>query len=275
MVFVVSIPFLAMSFSSGAPSGHSGPESTCNNCHGIFGEVNTGTGSVSITAPATYLAGETVSITVEVDNTTVPDPSPKQGFMLSARNGDGSLNHVGEFDLDGSTLVRFGAGGNPPQDSLWVTHTSSSNEMDSWTVSWIAPSVSPPATVTFYAAGNAANGNGDADDDDFVYTTSRDMTLMVVANEPDATPSALSIDALAPNPFQTDTDVSYSLDRAATVRIVLRDGRGRMVRALENGPKEAGNHRLRIDADGLAPGVYFLTVYGPDGMKTRPLTISN
>jgi len=221
------------------------------------------------------MAGETVTVTVEVDNTTPPDPSPKQGFMLSARNGDGSLVHVGKFDLGGSTLVRFGAGGNPTEDSLWVTHTSSSNQMDSWTVSWIAPAVNPPATVTFYAAGNAANGNGDADEDDFVYTTTHDMTLMVVGNDPDATPSAFSVDALSPNPFRTDTDLSYSLDHPATVRIVLRDGRGRMVRELEHGPKEAGNHRLHIAADGLASGVYLLTLYGPDGMKTRPITIAN
>ena len=267
-----SIPFLAMSFSGGGPTGFSGPEQTCNACHGVFGEVNTGTGSVTITAPGTYVAGSTVSITVEVDNTTPPvGQNPRQGFMLSVR--DDTLGHVGELDLDGSTLVRFGGAGNTPTDSLYVTHTASSNQMFSWTFSWIAPD-DPPNIVTLYAAGNASDADGIPDPDDFVYVTAHSMTRITVANEPDATPSMLSLDPLAPNPFRHDTETSYTLERPATVRVVLRDGRGRTVRELQNGPKEAGTHRLRISAEGLSAGVYFLTVYGPDGARTRPLTLS-
>ena len=273
IALIAAFPFLALSSSGGAPTGFSGPEQTCNACHGVFGEVNTGTGSVTITAPDTYVAGSTVSITVTVDNTTPPvGQNPIQGFMLSVR--DDTLGHVGEFDLDGSTLVRFGAGNNPPEDSLWVTHTSSSNQMSSWTFLWIAPE-DPPNIVTLYAAGNASDADGGASSGDFIYVTAHSMTRITVANEPDATPSVLSLDPLAPNPFRHDTETSYTLDRPATVRIVLRDGRGRTVRELENGPKEAGNHRLRISADGLSAGVYFLTVYGPDGATTRPLTVSN
>ena len=273
ITLIAALPFLAMSNSGGAPSGFSGPGQTCNACHGVFGEVNTGTGSVTITAPDTYVAGSTVSITVEVDNTTPPvGPNPVKGFMLSAR--DDTLGHVGEFDLDGSTLVRFGMGNDPPSDSLWVTHTSSSNEMFSWTFSWIAPD-DPPDTVILYAAGNASNANGVPDAGDFAYATNRSMTRIIVANEPDATPSMLSLAPLSPNPFRHDTETSYTLERPAFVRVVLRDGRGRTVKELENEPKDAGNHRLRISADGLSPGVYFLTVYGPDGARTRPLTLSN
>ena len=274
VALVFSIPFLAMSYSGGAPSAFSGPEQTCNACHGVFGDVNTGTGSVTITAPGTYIAGSTVSITVAVDNTTPPvGQNPVQGFMLSVR--DDTLGHVGEFDLDGSTLVRFGEGNDPAFDSLWVTHTSSSNEMFSWTFLWIAPTENAPETVTLYAAGNASDADGGPDPDDFIYTTTHTMDLFVVANEPDATLSVLSLGPVAPNPFRHDTEASYTLERPATVRVVLRDGRGRTVRELENGPKEAGNHRLRISADGLSAGVYFLTVYGPDGARTRPLTLSN
>ena len=278
IALVAALPFLAMSNSGGAPTGFSGPEQICNACHtsGLPEDnpPNTGTGSVTVTAPDTFEAGESVSITVEVDNTTPPvGPNPRQGFMISARND--TLEHVGEFDLEGSPLVGFGGGGNTPTDSLYVTHTASSNEMMSWVFSWIAPTVDPPETVTFYVAANGSNADGMPDEGDKIYTTTHSMTRITVANEPDATPSVLSLDAVAPNPFRHDAEVSYTLDRPATVRVVLRDGRGRTVRELENGPKEAGNHRLRISADGLSPGVYFLTVYGPDGARTRPLTLSN
>ncbi len=272
---IAALPFLAMSYSGGAPSAFSGPEQTCSSCHGM-GEDNTGTGSVSITAPETYIAGGTVSITVDVDNTTPPvGQTPRQGFMLSARNADGSLEHVGEFDLEGSTIVRFGSGNNPPGDSLWVTQTASGNEETSWTFSWIAPLENAPDAVILYVAANASNADGTPDPDDQTYTTTHTMDLFTVANEPEATPSSLSLDSVAPNPFRTDAEVSYTLDHAATVRVVIRDGRGRVVRELDNGPRQAGEHRVRISADGLASGLYFLTVYGPDGLQTRPFTLFN
>lgn len=195
--------------------------------------------------------------------------------MLSARNGDGSLEHVGEFDLEGSTLVRFGSGNNPPGDSLWVTQTSSSVEMTSWTFSWIAPLVGAPESVIFYVAANASNANGVPDVDDLIYTSTHTMDLFTVAGEPEAPPLSLSLNSIAPNPFRTNADASYTLDRPAIVRVVLRDGRGRVVRELENGPREAGEHSIRITADGLAAGVYFLSVYGPDGLQTRPFTLFN
>ncbi|MDX1438909.1 MAG: choice-of-anchor V domain-containing protein [Rubricoccaceae bacterium] len=266
----MSSPREAESYNSGAPNGFSGPENYCTACHGDFG-LNSGTGSVTITAPAIFHAGERITVTVTVDNTTPPEPENKQGFQMTARNE--LLEHVGEWDIEGSTIIQLGTnGGTPAEDSLYVTHTVEGNTETSWTVTWVAPSDNPPEKVYFYAAGNAANGNGWLDGD-YIYSTVHEMDLMVIANEPESVPSVLTLDTVFPNPFQTASVVEYTLVESTTVTVYLHDALGRTVRLVDRGSRSAGLQRLEIDADDLASGMYFLTIQTPTVTRTKPVTV--
>lgn len=259
----------AHSYSSGAPPAFSGPEQYCNACHGgISGNpVNSGTGSVVITAPATFSAGEVIPITVTVVNTSELQGSMLlQGFQLSARAG-ATLDHTGDFNVDGTT-VQYAQG-----DPDYVTHTSASNVDTTWTFEWVAPATDAPPTVRLYAAGNAANGGGFPDDGDKIYADTLELAR-VTANEPDAAPLAFRLDAPYPNPLRTVATARYTLDRPAPVEALLRDGRGRVVRVLERGPRAAGSHALRLAADGLAAGTYFLTLSTPEGTQAQPVTVA-
>lgn len=65
-----------------------------------------------------------------------------------------------------------------------------------------------------------------------------------------------------PNPFNPGTTIPYALDRAATVRLEIRDVAGRLVRTLVNGRRGAGEHTAIWDGGddagrGQASGVYF------------------
>jgi len=60
-----------------------------------------------------------------------------------------------------------------------------------------------------------------------------------------------------PNPFRTQATIEYTLPEAKEVRITVYDVLGRRVSVLENGRKEAGRHRVTLDGDRLASGVYF------------------
>lgn len=271
------MPLLALSYSGGAPSGFSGPEDYCNACHGSPSDnpVNTGTGSVTITAQGTFAPGETVPITVTVDNTTPPEgPSARQGFMISARIPDSGtpLEHVGDFDLQGSTLVQYGVGGSPDTDAWWVTHTASSNQMDSWTFAWTAPDDAPPVVV-LYAVGNATNGNFIPDANDKVYATSHTLTRQGVAVEPEAVPQTTTLNAPYPNPFRDRATATYSLAQPDEVHAVIRDGLGRTMRVVEAGSKSAGTHTLDLRADGLAAGTYFLSLTTRSGTQTQALQV--
>jgi hypothetical protein len=269
----------AHSYSEGAPSGFSGPDQYCNVCHtdppGIPDSnlVNSGTGSVVITAPGTFAPGVPVPVTVEVNNTTPTNgPVPRQGFELSARDPDGA--HVGTFVVDGTT-VQFSPNSTEME---YVTHTGASNMDTTWTLAWVPPATDAPASVTFYAAGNAADGDfiGFGDNDDEIYADSLVLTRMSVSNEPEAPALAARLSAPFPNPVAGGADAAarYALDRPASVTARLLDGRGRVVRVLATGRRGAGAHALRIPTDGLPAGTYFVALSTPEGTLVQPLTVA-
>lgn len=68
-----------------------------------------------------------------------------------------------------------------------------------------------------------------------------------------------------PNPFNPSTVVGYRVATASEVRLVLYDLLGREVRVLVHERKSPGTYNLRVDAEGLASGVYFYR------MQARPV----
>ena len=176
----------AQAFSSGPPAGYTGapgeePEA-CAECHV---PADAGTGHISINAPQTYVPGQTYPITVTHTN---PDPSRiRWGFELTVlKNSDnttaGSLQtkDVLTAILSSGARTYIGHNGNflgppPPVDPQDGTFWGIFNGPVTWNFSWTAP---PQGTgpVTFYAAGNAANGNNINDAGDQVYTKTLTLT---------------------------------------------------------------------------------------------------
>ena len=70
-----------------------------------------------------------------------------------------------------------------------------------------------------------------------------------------------------PNPFQTETAISYSLLKSGTVRVSVVDIYGREVDVLEYSYKEKGSHSVNFNASGLKPGIYFCKLIG-DGFSS-------
>lgn len=173
-----SIPFLlplcaagAFAHSAGAPPGFSGApgDGNCTACH--IGTVNSVGGSVRIDLidATTYSPGQMIHLTV-----TDSDPTAMRwGFELTARLASDGTQPAGTLSLaQGYTLAQLEGS---PGSVQYVTHTSAGTRPGTsggatWDVYWTAPSASV-GSVTFYAAGNAANNNG-APTGDHIYTTS-------------------------------------------------------------------------------------------------------
>ncbi|HSB29750.1 MAG TPA: PQQ-dependent sugar dehydrogenase [Pyrinomonadaceae bacterium] len=157
-------------FSSGPPPGYTGAPgeepSACAECHV---PADAGTGHISITAPSTYIPGQTYPITVTHSNI---DPTRiRWGFELTAL--DTSDEQAGNLQsLDGLTQVLNNAG--PGGARQYIEHTSAGTFIGqqntaSWTFNWTAPSTDI-GPVTFYAAGNQANNDGNTSGD-YIYKT--------------------------------------------------------------------------------------------------------
>src|SRR5215217_4092092 len=158
-------------FSSGPPAGYTGapqeePEA-CAECHV---PPDAGTGNISITAPQTYVPGQTYPITVTHTNA---DPTRlRWGFELTVLD-TASDEKAGELQSTGVlTQVLNNAG--PGSARQYIEHTaagtfSGQQNGASWTFNWTAPATDV-GPVTFYAAGNQANNDGNTSGD-YIYKT--------------------------------------------------------------------------------------------------------
>ncbi len=71
-----------------------------------------------------------------------------------------------------------------------------------------------------------------------------------------------------PNPFNPKTIISYQLQEASKVKLLIFDMLGREVELLVNKTQQAGNHKISFDASNLASGIYYYR------LKTKPSTSS-
>jgi len=187
-------------YSSGPDPARTGApgELTCSmsGCH--LGTINSGGGSVTITGvPANYSPNQEVDITVTVSQ------SGRVRFGFEATVIDSLGKAAGTLSLISAARVTGPfqgiAAGNLRQ---YVSHnfngtTATASGQASWTFRWKAPAQSA-GQITFYAAGNAANNNGQ-ETGDLIYTTSV-STQPAVTIPAVATVSAASfaVAALAP-----------------------------------------------------------------------------
>lgn len=75
--------------------------------------------------------------------------------------------------------------------------------------------------------------------------------------------------SLMPNPAAARTNVHFTLDRAATVRVTLLDMRGRTVRTIADGTMAAGDQQLSLDVSDLSSGSYLCRVEITNGGESR------
>ena len=100
----------------------------------------------------------------------------------------------------------------------------------------------------------------------------------VAANKLIGLPDELQLQQNAPNPFNSQTILSYFLPKSGMVRLELFSVTGQRVAVLRQGPQQAGYHRLHWDGrddEGrpLASGIYFYRLKTTNGILTRKLTL--
>ncbi len=148
-------------WSSGPPAyrtGAPGDKGTCNtdDCHDSF-DLNSGDATFSITGPDTYASGKTFKIKISFTGSS----GKLHGFEMTALDASGK--RVGRFKNIGNTTQVI-----PPNDfrglekkdkGKYIEHTVKGNKKKRWVVTWKAPA-NAADPVTFYAAGNEADGNG-------------------------------------------------------------------------------------------------------------------
>jgi aldose sugar dehydrogenase len=164
----------ARAFSTGPPAGytHAPGELDCSECHTTPAQSS---GTITVTAPQHYTPGETYDITV---THATQDPSRvRWGFELTAL--DSTDSKAGTLaPADSLTQVVNNSGPFPSRQ--YVEHAIKDNSDGTfsgqqfgahWTFKWTAPDTDV-GPVTFYAAGNQANGDRNSSGDNIYFTFS-------------------------------------------------------------------------------------------------------
>jgi len=76
-----------------------------------------------------------------------------------------------------------------------------------------------------------------------------------------------------PNPFNPVTAIEYQIPQVSLVKITLYNVLGQEIRMITNEIKEAGVHKVNIDASDLNSGVYFYKIESGSFVKTRKMTL--
>lgn len=176
LLLLIPVILIFTAYKSGSPGGYSGSAgdkgSTCVKCHTSSATITSGWIITNI--PSTgYLSDQVYVITL-----TASDPTAKLfGFELTAEDNSGVKS--GTFNVvnsPGTKLVNANKS---------VTHTSTgtatTENLKIWNIEWTAPSETA-GTINFFAAINAANGNG-TNSGDVIYKTSASVTPAVTGIE--------------------------------------------------------------------------------------------
>jgi len=244
VLFIISLLDIkqAITSSTSAPPGYTGAPGTpsCTNCHG--GTATVMDKWVTSTIPDSgYIADSTYVITVAVKDLG----RSTFGFECSPVNDSGE--QIGTMIQSArTTLVGL---------SKYITHIASSissADSNSWSFDWIAPSTGS-GEVTFYAAFNAANGDGGTGGD-IIYHSS----LTVQEIQPVVTSLEEHVDKdlhvqFYPNPFTTSTTIEFDNENNAKHTLSIYDETGQLVRKMDN----ITSGRVKIERQNLKSGLYF------------------
>lgn len=152
---------------TGAPN-----EGTCANagCH-TGNDLNATGGSLMLTIPETYVPNEVYTIVVNLSRAG----QSRWGFEMTALDADGA--RAGSFEIDSAANTQLSETSGKQYIKQTATGTAAgTKDAHSWEFKWTAPDADI-GPITFYAAGNAANGDFvHIGGGDYIYTTQAEST---------------------------------------------------------------------------------------------------
>ncbi|MCU0610735.1 MAG: T9SS type A sorting domain-containing protein [Candidatus Eisenbacteria bacterium] len=259
----VAAPSVTLAYSGNPPNGKTGApgEGTCHDCHASFG-LNSGPGTVTIAAPDAFEAGMTYPIVITIEQTG----QSRWGFEFTPLT-------IGTCGLIEPTTVQIETQGG----KTYVKQTAAGTyagvmDQAGWTFNWTAPA-QPPDLVTFYAAANAANGNGSTSGD-YIYTASIQIPLAQSVHDGTPLPGHALLSS-SPNPMRGRTLITFRVPQTGMVNLGIYDLAGSLVTRLVNGTHHAGTCTVSWDAAaaGVPAGAYLCRLATDGVTESRRLVI--
>lgn len=246
-------------------------ESACNKsgCHS-GNPLNDPAGSITISAPTLtgwqYTPGQTYSVSVTVARIGVN----LFGFAMESLTTAGA--NAGSFSITNATETTTKSAtisGNLRTSVVHKLNGGATADSHTFNFNWTAPATNV-GNITFYAAGNAANGNN-LTSGDFIYTTSQVLTPAPLGVDEQQLISSMNI---FPNPAENEITVCYELKQDVFVSAKLMTLTGQTVQDLFNESQFAGKRTEKIKiSPSLSRGVYLVAITAEGNMIHKKIII--
>lgn len=86
-------------------------------------------------------------------------------------------------------------------------------------------------------------------------------------------PKDWAIDSVWPNPFNSKTQINYSIPITGRIELTVYDQNGRFVKDLVNETRKPGRYIASFSAESLSTGIYFILMHTPTGNRTAKLIL--
>ncbi len=275
---------LIISWSGNPPDGRTGApgDGLCSDCHSLNG--GTQDGSISVAGFPSTIAPSTAYV-LTITNSNPNGVAVKGGFQMTVLNSSNQKAGVMTSPSAFSTVT------NAAGREYWEHNPAQNypgNNMITWNVTWTSPTGPADESITFYAAGNIANGNGNNTGDRIVTSTGNGMLdggagpLMVdivdvvdvsCANGNNGSAFADATEGMAPYDFQWSNgqaEATLTNVGAGTYTVTVTDDLGATVTASveidEPDPIDFNAPMItNISCNGLADGAITASATGGTG----------
>jgi len=101
-----------------------------------------------------------------------------------------------------------------------------------------------------------------SDNDRYLYGIDLSSVITSVSNgKDDEILTYFTINQNYPNPFNPTTQIQYILPSSSNVIVTVYNSLGQTVKVFNEGTKEAGNHNITFNGEGLSSGIYLYSVH--------------
>ncbi len=207
--------------------------------------------------------GRTWSISFDAENPVTPYGYEMLRFAF--HQGQAELGPEDQFSLHigGDTIDLLGSDFIDPNNTGWQVAEVRLNDRELSQIRRVRLRGTWPGT--FYL-------------DDVHFAGYRSKVVSETFRTDDALPQSLRLEPNFPNPFNSRTEIRFSLALPAEIALDLFDVTGQKVRTLARGPRGAGTHRVRWDGRNqlgreMSSGVYLYRLRTEAGAASRKLLL--
>lgn len=248
-------------------------ESTCvNNCHNSY-VLNDGTGSVTITSDIPnweYMTNDTYNISVTVSHVG----SPLFGFDFEALDGSSPNQNAGTIMVTNSAethILNATVSSVIRKNIVHQLNGGVATDTKTFSFKWKAPATNI-GNITFYAAGNGANGDNQKPGD-HIYTTSQVLTPAPGAGISSQAVSSNGI-SIYPNPAHETVTVNYNTVAGENISVSLLSIDGKTNSEIYSGKGDGQKHEVKLNLpENLAAGVYLVKMINAGEVSVSRLVV--